>query len=219
MLVHATGRDGMFLIANFVLFFLGFSQMNKEKKHHFYFIFACLVLMPFSLTMVSSIYRASRLMVLLPLASVIFTLGFKSLLEIKNKYFRIITVLFFTTALVFNYADFVRNYWVEYPKLISVDFSPDFNSAFKELKEQAGGSQKIPYVEYNDFKSHRSDMEFFEQVYFPEGLHTWTREVDDFPREGLVLTSISGSGDLKNYKIFPSLQKGQKTFYIVGAHE
>lgn len=217
ILVHSTGRDGMFLIPNIILFFIGFSKLVKEKKHQFYFIFICLIFTPLLLVTVNSIYRASRLMAFIPLFTFIFTFGFKQLLEIKNKYIKHVLPTVFIVLLVINFIGFLKNYWTEYPKLISQDFSPNFDQSFYELSNLAKINKVETYVEYNDYMGQKSDIDFFWEVYFPDKkLETWQREKEKFPENALVLTSVEGSKEIINFKTIPSLEAGQKTIYLVG---
>jgi len=216
MLVHSTGRDGLFLLPTLILFFLGFTRIAKENKNQFYLILFCLIVTPLLLTTVNSIYRASRLMVFVPFFSFIFVLGFKSIVEINNKILKLLATGMIAILLIINYVDFAKNYFAEYPKLISGDFSPDFDHSFFQLKKLSSEKRLDAYIEYNDLNNHRADIEFFREVYFNESdLKVWAREVESFPENGLILTSISASGELENIMSIPSLQKGQKTFYVV----
>ena len=216
MLVHSTGRQGVFLLPNVILFFLGFAQLLKEKKPWYYLIFFSLILTPLLLITVGSIYRASRLMPYLPLATFIFTLGVKKIFEIENKLAKTLLLAFFALAITASYRDFLKTYWIVYPKLVSNDFSPNFDEAMRELYRLSREGDKYPYVEYNDFNSYKADLQFFQEVYFPAGMKVWQREKESFPDQGLVLTTIPGSRGIVNYKEIPSVEAGQKTFFIVG---
>ncbi|OQA93460.1 MAG: hypothetical protein BWY24_00478 [Microgenomates group bacterium ADurb.Bin219] len=217
MLTHSTTRHGIFLAPTFFLFFLGLFQMVKEKRPEYYFVLISLALTPFLLMTVGSIYRASRLMVYIPLATIIFTLGVKKLSEIKPIILRGFIMIFFGAALLATYYDFASWYFNPYPKRISGDFSPNFDSAFKILADLAKETGKSAFIEDNDFRSYKSEMQFFKEVYFThEKPEFWVREKEPFPENGLVLTSIGGSGQVANLAEIPSLQSGQKTFFIVG---
>ena len=217
MLIHSTGRHGIFLLPGLPLFFLGFLQLYKEKKPMYYFIFASLILTPLLFTMVGSVYRASRLLAYIPSASFIFTLGVKFILEIKNKTIEKVLLLFFFLLLSLNYSDFVRYYWYDYPKLISGDFSPNLDRAMAELKKLTLETGKNPYFEKSTYVFHKADMQFFKEVYFPyQEVKIWTREKESFPGQSFVLSNISGSGEVINYRAIPSLESGQRTMYILG---
>ena len=216
MLVHSTQRHGMFLVPTLILLFLGIIQISKEKKPWFYFIFFSLILTPLLLGSVNSVYRASRLMAYLPLATLIFTLGVKKIFEMKNQVFRFFTALLLVFGLSVSYFDFVKCYWQEYPKWIVEHFSPNFEAAVKQLAVLAETENRVAYFEENDYSTHRSDLNFFQEVYFPQGIKLWPRGKAAFPENALALTSLEGTGELKNFQVIDGLQSGQKTYYIVG---
>lgn len=217
MLIHSTGRQGMFLLPNLVLFFLGFWQLAKEKKPQFYFVFLSLILTPLLLGTVGSVYRASRLLVLVPLMTFIFTLGIKWLWEIKNTRWKVASLILFCLMLSVSFFDFVSYYWRVYPRTVAGDFSPNFNQAMKELRRLSLDQEKAAYIESSDYRAHKSDLDFFSEVYFPDGKpKIWAREKEQFPEKGLVLTGIEGSQEVINYQKIPALQSGARTFYVVG---
>jgi hypothetical protein len=212
-----TGYYGMFLIPTIILFFLGLLQLVRERKLDYYFILTILLLTPLPLVLVGSVHRASRLLPYIPLVTFILTLGAKRVLGERSKYLRRISAIFFIIVIAGNYINFAKYYWYEYPKVVSKDFSPNINLGMKNLLELTKKEVKIPYVEYNDFRAHKVHFQFIEKIYFPDGnLKTWNREKDQFPQDGLILTSIAGSGNIVNYQEIPSLQSGQQAFYIVG---
>jgi hypothetical protein len=217
MLTHSTGRNGIFLAPTFFLFFLGLFQVAKEKKQQYYFILLTLVLTPILLIKVGSVYRASRLMMYIPLFTVIFTLGVKKLAEFKPIVFRWLFLGLVAISIGLTYRQFLWQYFDPYPKRISQDFSPNFDQSFKTLARLAKETGRTPYIEYDDDNRHKTDMLFFREVYFSDQeLKTWPRDLDPFPENALVLTGISGSEEIKNFAEIPSLQSGQRTFYIVG---
>lgn len=217
MLMHSTGRHGIFLLSYLPLSFLGLIQLYKEKKLIYYFIFASLILTPLLFTVVGSVYRASRLLAYIPFASFIFTLGVKFILEIKNKTIGKVLLLIFFLLVSINYTSFIRYYWYDYPKLISGDFSPNLNGAMAELKKLTLKTGKNPYFEKSTYVFHKADLQFFKELYFPyQEVKIWIREEESFPGQSFVLSNISGGGALINYQVIPSLESGQKTMYILG---
>ncbi len=217
MLTHSTGRHGIFLGPTFFLLFFGLFQIAKERKREYNLILISLVLTPILLMTVGSSYRASRLMMYIPLVTFIFVLGIKKIWEYKNIYFRWILLSAVIVSVSAAYADFLQNYFGPYPKRISADFSPNFDRAFGELAKLSKETGKDPYMDYDDFQTHKSAAQFFREVYFSEvELKTWPSDLDPFPENGLVLTRIAGSKEIYNFKEIPSLQSGQQTFYVTG---
>ena len=86
MLIHSTGYYGMFLLPILILFFLGLFNIVEEKKKEYYLILFAFILTPLPLTMVGSVYRASRLMPYIPLVIFIATLGIKRILDWRYTY-------------------------------------------------------------------------------------------------------------------------------------
>lgn len=216
MLIHSTGHQGIFLIPTVILLFLGFLQLVKEKKPPFYLIFFSLIFTPVLLTTVDSVYRANRLMVYIPFFSFIFTLGIKNLLELKSKkikYFSLIIIFLLITA---SYYDFVKYYWNTYPKTISQDFSPNFDLVMKKLYNLSKDKKNSAFVEEDLYRSHKADIQFFSEVYFPNNeLKIWSREKEEFPLNSYVLTGIGGNSLIKTAEEVKSLESGQRTLYIV----
>ena len=217
MLTHSTGRNGIFLAPTFFLFFFGLFQLAKEKKPQYYFILLTLALTPILLIKVGSVYRASRLMMYIPLFTLIFTLGIKKIVEYKMLVLRWVALALVVIAVSVTYVDFLNQYFGPYPKRISQDFSPSFDDSFKKLAEYTKITGKTPYIEYDDYSRHKSDMQFFREVYFPnQDVKMWPRNLDVFPENGLVLTSIRGSKEIINFSETPSIESGQRTFFVVG---
>jgi len=190
----------------------------KEKKPAFFLILTSLVLTPLFSIAVVSVYRASRLMVFIPLMAFIFTLGIKAVLEIRNRFFKLFLLAFFILALVGNYLDFTNYYLDAYPKAIAQEFSPNYDLSFKKLKELTDNKGKSPYIEETAFlRQYRAGWQFFKEVYFPKSdFRIWDRAEEQFPESGLVLTDIKGTEEVINYAEIESLQSGQKSLFIVG---
>lgn len=212
-----TGLYGLFLLPTIFLLFLGFLQLVKEKKYNYYFILLFLLITPIPLILVDSVHKASRLLPYVPLGTFIFTLGVKGILQGKNKYYKMILVGFFVITIIWSYTNYVNYYWHEYPKLVSSDFSPNLDLGMKSLLELTKKQNKTPYIENSNYRFQKFHFQFLEKAYFPNGdLKIWNRDLEPFPQNGLVLTSVNGGKDMVNYREIPSIQHGQTTFFIVG---
>ena len=215
MSVHSTNHHGMFLIPILALFFIGIVKLSEEKKPWYSFLLVSLLVTPVFLSTVGSVYRASRLMVYVPLVTFIATLGVKKILEIDQKLVKIGTVLFFVIILILNFGDFAIYYWNTYPKTISQDFSPNFNLAMKTLSELTKKTGNKPYIESSDYFTHKADLQFFNEVYFSGSkINLWARN-KAFPDKAYVLTGINPNGDYSKTEEIPSIETGQRTFYII----
>jgi len=157
-------------------------------------------------------------MAYIPLATFIFVLGVKWLAEVKNKKISRVLVIFIFILIGINYFDFAKYYWYTYPKLISQDFSPNFNVAMARFRKVSQESGKVLFLERTTYLSHKADIQFFKEIYFPfVEVKIWEREAESFPKDAIVLTTIGGDGEnLVNFGEIPSVETGQKTVYIVG---
>jgi 4-amino-4-deoxy-L-arabinose transferase-like glycosyltransferase len=217
MLVHSTGRHGVFLPPTLILLILGLTTLGKNVRKEIIVIVAALVLTPAPLVLVNSVYRASRLLVFIPMFTFIFMLGLNKVLDFKRYKTKIIILLLLFSSLGWTYVDFVRYYCSNYSKKEGIEnFSPDLNQAMNQLAFYAKKTNKNPYIEKGDWDYYRFDMNFFEQVYFPGGnLMIWPRDLDNFPQDAILLTGLSGEGNLKNLAIVDGQESGQKRFFIV----
>jgi len=217
MLVHSTQQYGMFIFPIFILFFLGIVYTARNPTKDYLFIIFVLLLSPLPLVLVGSLYRASRLMMYVPLILFISILGIKLIIEYKHKFQRnfIIICLFVFTGI--QSVAFLRYYWNEYPKLIVYEFSPNINSAVRQLSEMAIKLNKKPYIEKDDYYSHKQDYQFYSEVYLSKmDIKLWDRNKGNLPADGLLLTPISGSNGLKTMDTIVNYYSGQKQYYLVG---
>lgn len=220
MLLHSTGRHGMFLAPTIILLFLGLIQMAEEKNHRYFLILATLLVTPLPLTLVSSIYRASRLMVYIPLITFIFTLGVKRILGMRNTYLKRLIFISLAAFILANYYGFYSYYMTDYSKRIREDLSANFDQAMGDFRSLINETGKTPYVEEGMFLTYKADIQFFWEVYFPDkNLKLWDRLNEPFPENALSLTAIEAYGELVNYKEIPSLKAAQPMFYVLGIKE
>lgn len=217
ILIHSTGRYGMFLLPCLLLLFLGLFQMIQEKNKNYYFILFVLLLTPLLLTTVNSVYRASRLMTFIPTATFIFLLGIKRMLEMKNILAKRIILFGMAVVLVFNYGSFVAYYWTEYPKMVRQDFTPNLDTAVNELFKLAKEKKKAAYLEKNIYFDHKDAFNFFWDIYSSGSkINLWQRDKENFPDNGLILTNIEGNQGLTNYQKITGVESDKITLYLIG---
>ncbi|WKZ26006.1 MAG: glycosyltransferase family 39 protein [bacterium] len=116
---HSTGKSGMFLIFTLPLFLAGVWDILKRKKPFEVLILCSFFLLPLLFGFVPDIYRASRLLALVPFYVIISTIGYLSM----NK---IIGLIIMTTVLI-GYWFFVNDYWFEYAKRVENIFPTTIN--------------------------------------------------------------------------------------------
>lgn len=186
---HSTGRQGVFLLATLPLFALGTLWISKKKEPMQILILLVFFLTPLFFGLAASVHRGSRLLAFLPAYTIITTLGFLLLFNIKNK-IRLIIILLVVASVVFNYIDFVRDYWFEYSNRVRGDFGRPFHLVFSRAEQLAKETKIQPFIQ-SDFRVQNTlAVDFFEQIHFPSGLTKWSLE-KGLPKSGLVIVNYS----------------------------
>lgn len=132
---HSTGFYGMLLIASLPLFVLGAYKAIRMKQLLPKLILASFFLGPFLFGFVPDIYRASRLLSIVPFYVVIGGLGFKELANIKKVWLKTGLVGAFLILFVVNYYAFANDYWFYYPNRVAQDFSPTESVLLVQMKK------------------------------------------------------------------------------------
>lgn len=112
--VHSTGKTGMFLVATLPLFLIGVWEIIRNKKPFEILVLASFFLSPLMFGFVPEIYRASRLLALIPFYVIISTIGF---LALPRKWALVMIIL-----IALNFWSFASDYWFSYPKRVENDF-------------------------------------------------------------------------------------------------
>lgn len=187
---HSTGKHGMFLLASLPLFVIGLIKIIRSKGMLLSFILISFFLVPVLFGLGSTVHRASRLLTMVPFYIVIASIGFWVISTIRQKLLRfgLLTIVLMLIGL--NFYDFVSDYWYEYPQRVRAEFAKPIHTTFASLATTTKSSNLKPYVEYYLFKSYPDAENFFQQVYFPNGLSDWYRE-KEVPAQSAVLTDLN----------------------------
>lgn len=179
---HSTNRHGMMLLSTLPIFIYGIFSSLKSKKTFYRFLLLSFFSAPLLYGFVDSVHRASRLMCLIPPYSLICAVGLDHVLKIKSKLKTAILIIFFAIA-TYNYYDFVKFYWNDYAKFTQ-NFLGDLKPylSFKQLKDQSDKLKLKPYIS-DDISS-----QFFESIYFPDGLSKIHRDLSP-PNGSILLTN------------------------------
>lgn len=182
---HSTGRQGVFLLATLPLFVLGIARIIKKGDSFLIFILSAFFLTPLLYGLASSSHRGSRLLVLLPLFTLISSVGLYYLLSFKRNWVRLLTVMIlFLIGL--NYLDFVKDYWYEYPNRVKSEFAKPYQLVFGEAQKLAKQDHKNVLIQ-SDFRTPNPiAVDFFEQAYFYKKLPRWNAE-QDIPENSVVI--------------------------------
>lgn len=107
-LYHSTGKVGMFLVSALPVFLMGIWKILKSKKPYEILVLSSFFLLPLLFGFVPDIYRASRLLALVPFYVIISTIGLLSL----SKKIQVVLII----LILIGYGYFVKDYWYSYPE-------------------------------------------------------------------------------------------------------
>ncbi len=204
---HSTGKHGMFLFFTLPFFLTGIYQGVAKKSMPLYFALACFFLTPIFFGLTDQIYRASRLMALMPFFAIISTQGISFLLK-KSK-----LIFFLILCLVFiNYIEFVSYYWNEYPRQVVTDFSSTSNITFKELSKYSKKYKLKPVILWDYYQKESSAAKFFEKAYFSKPLKMWRPGVKLL--DGDVLLASSADKETLNKQGFRQIKSSLEEYSI-----
>lgn len=217
MIIHSTGRHGMFLLPVLPLFFLGLCQMMKKFSKDFVLLLSALLLTPLPLIFVGSVYRANRLINYVPLVLFFAVLGIKWIWELFNKKLRFSLLALLVGVYVYCFGSFANFYFGNYSRMISSFFTSDLDGSIKGLSELVKKTNRIPYVEKKDYINHKEAVRFLWNAYLPaREMLIWDRDEKNLPKNSLVLGITENQENQKMYGHFPGLQSDHADFYIIG---
>lgn len=146
ILHHSTGIHGMFLLATLPIFIYGLYKSFQQRNPFLVFIITCLFTGPLFFGFIGSIHRASRLIFLVPLFSLITAFGLVKLFEVKRRIFKSALVIF-CILFAANFFDFLSYYWFKYAGDTSHIFYSTSNiNAYKELNEISKKKNLNPFI-------------------------------------------------------------------------
>lgn len=163
---HSTGRHGMLLLASLPLFLVGVWEAIK-KKGFWFFVLVAFFTTPLFYGLVNSVFRASRLLAMIPLYSLVAGLGGMVIWNQRKKVWGKVLVGVMIVIFALNYGDFVRFYWFEYPRFTENVFghlAP--YKAIEELAKESKARELVPYISSDVYDGNQEDGRFFESIYF-----------------------------------------------------
>lgn len=204
---HSTGQQGVFLLSSLPLFILGLVAILRRREPIQYLILSVFFLTPalYGLTGTASVYRSSRMLAFLPSFTFITSMGFMAVFNAKSQLKNVGLILIITIMLL-NFADFVKDYWYNYPLRVKSEFAKPMQLVFAKASQLAKKEKLKPYIQDNFSAENKIARKFFEQVYFPGGITEFNISRQVPPRSVL----ITGNSIFSN-------QKGQLQKYDVGS--
>ena len=185
---HSTGRQGMFLLATLPLFIMGLFFIAKERKPMYIFILAVFFLSPILYGLPGQIYRASRLLSLIPAFIVICTFGIKGLFKIRRKTVKVLSLFVIILLIFLNYVDFLFDYWFDYPQRVNQSFEKPLHRVFDYTSKLSKKENLEVFIQDDAPLRNPTVYSFFENAYFPKGLRRWT-EKQDLPVRSIIMIS------------------------------
>jgi hypothetical protein len=147
----------MMLLTTAPLFFIGLYQ-SIRKKNYMSFVALSFFTAPLLYGLVDSVYRASRILVIVPSYVLICILGLETIF--KYKYSKIILSFLSLLALI-NFVSFVQYYWFTYPKFTENIFgNMSRNESYRAFAEEAKLRNLPHYVDSDIYEG------FFDNIYF-----------------------------------------------------
>lgn len=203
---HSSGMQGVFLLATLPLFILGLVKILRQKQSSLYLILLVFFLTPvlYGLTGTGSIYRSSRMLAFIPPFTVTTTLGFMTIVNLRNR-FRIISLVLMGGLILLNYTDFLKDYWYKYPTRVKSEFNKPMHLAFEKASRLSRQEHLQPYIEDTFPFGNEISAKFFVQVYFPDGLDKF-KSGEQLPSQSVLLAGSNA----------PLNQKKQLQRYDVG---
>lgn len=157
LLFHSTQKHGMMLLMTAPLFIVGLYQ-SIRKKNFWLFITMTFFSAPLLYGLVDSVYRASRIQVVVPSYILICILGLSTIINYKYSKI-IISVLAFLTVL--NIYSFLKYYWFTYPKFTENIFgNMNRNKSYQVFAREANNRNLPHYVDSQVYEG------FFDNIYF-----------------------------------------------------
>jgi hypothetical protein len=156
---------------------------------------------------IGEIHRASRLLALVPLYSLVSAAGFISIAQRKSKVLAIIL----TSLLTLNYFDFAKYYFTSYAKDTQTLFNcfSCYDGAYKTLKFESTKLNLTPVVDKVILKVKDPAQDFAKAVYFTDPIAEWNGDKKHLDINNLLMTDDGNVSYLKQINLF-----GRYYFYM-----
>jgi 4-amino-4-deoxy-L-arabinose transferase-like glycosyltransferase len=185
---HSTQKHGMFLLSLLPLWLTGIYYSLRRRSWLTFWLLA-FALAPILFGMVNSVYRASRLIYLVPMAVAAAAYGWQNLEKLK--WGRAILLAWSLLALV-NFFDFTNYYFTDYP--VDAKTNQAFGEleqfhSYRALSEAAETHAAAPYITRAVALADGESGTFFESIYFGGLVEKWDQD-DALPEAPAVLLSV-----------------------------
>ena len=226
---HSTGVHGVFLLASLPFFLIGLGKALQKDKF-WKLIVASFFMGPLLFGFPGSIHRASRLIALVPIYSLICALGAKYLwkkllhplvisseVKRKSRNFKpnlyLSKIIFVILVILFsiNYYDFIKYYWFQYPKNTShIFYRTEIEKAYKILKEESKRQNLTPHVDSEIIRHEKLNDQgitdtFLRSIYFLHPPMIWTEQTK-LPKNSILMSKNSDIPNLKKSNFLTDIE-------------
>lgn len=183
MLIHSTGKHGMYLIATLPLFIIG--VVKSWSKNSFYkFLTTLFFFGPLLFGFFGLIHRASKLISLVPIYVILSSFGIVWLYQNSRKVFYVALLL-----VLVNFFSFLGYYWNLYPDATKDQFySIDAGQEYKYLKELSEKENLTPFVDKAKVNKEFYSGDFIRSTYFITMPNLWGGDVNSLPKNSVLMT-------------------------------
>lgn len=186
---HSTGKYGLFLIASLPGFLIGVYQTIKNKNPLNFLIMGSFFLSPLLFGWVGSVHRGSRLLILVPLYTVITSYGFYFLWISKHIFFRKSLIIMLILFGAYSFYDFARDYFIDYSGRVKEKFPSEAHIAYNALHFNAIKRGLTPVIEESIRVQENIVGVFFEKTYYPNPLKVLAINDTVIPKDSIILAS------------------------------
>lgn len=159
-IVHSTGSQGMFLVGALPFFIQGVYLAFKQKRLIFILALLIFITAPIGFGLVDSVYRASRLLIMVPPVVLMIALSLSQI----SKQRLLLTICL--ALLTLNWIDFVKDYWFVYPRRIEYYFSRMTNEFIDQAKQTSQSQHKNLVISTYAAKKDSAVWKFFNLLEF-----------------------------------------------------
>ena len=176
---HSTGAFGMLLVASLPLFIVGLVNIMRGQDSFKKLLLISFFAVPMLYGFVPEIYRASRILSIVPFYTLVSGFG---LIEIwSTKMIGRFVGTLFILVISANYITFMNDYWYYYPDRVATVFSTPMHKAFEAVDSKLRDKNYKVYIDGN-ILGEPTSFKFFKEVYLPTTeIIVWNKEPIDAP--------------------------------------
>jgi len=197
--IHSTGIHGMYLLASAPWFVLGIYRVIRKGERFWIYLLLAFFFGPLFFGLVGSVHRFSRLMMMVPLYSLVCGFGVSWVWSQKSQVWKLV-VMGGLLIMVINFGDFLRSYRKTYPGVTeSITGTMNYYKDFERLAKVSADRNSEAVIHEQVAGGTGESGKFFQIIYFGKLLRVVSDESP--PKTGEVL--ISPRDEIEGSKVIP----------------